>query len=50
MPIYGSKFQNLEGEKKVLTFLTSEKFSKIGTLRPSKRPISDIFKNLKQDT
>ena len=41
MPIYGSKFRNLEGQKNEQLF----DISKISTLRPSKRPIGHVFKN-----
>ena len=41
------KFQNLAG-KKMDSFLTSQKSSKIGTFLTNKWPISDIFKNPNQ--
>ena len=44
MPIYGSKFWNLGGQKIGQLFDSSE----IYTFWPSKQPISDLFKSLYQ--
>ena len=42
MPIYGSNFRNLGGQKEIEQLFD---MSKTTTLWPSKQPISHVFKN-----